>query len=167
MKTSGKPVPPGGTIGIIGGGQLGRMLALAAARLGLKTAIYNDAADAPAFQVTQTSVTAPYEDLDALARFADACDVVTFEFENLPAHAIAHLGEHVPVFPGAHALAVTQDRLSEKSFVEKLGLKTAPFFEVSSGFVPPGARCCSTPSTPPGLSAFHASASQRSSVFEL
>jgi 5-(carboxyamino)imidazole ribonucleotide synthase len=132
MKTSGKPVPPGGTIGIIGGGQLGRMLALAAARLGLKTAIYNDAPDAPAFQVTQTSVTAPYEDLDALARFADACDVVTFEFENLPAHAIAHLGEHVPVFPGAHALAVTQDRLSEKSFVEKLGLKTAPFFEVSS-----------------------------------
>jgi 5-(carboxyamino)imidazole ribonucleotide synthase len=132
MKTLGKPVPPGGTIGIIGGGQLGRMLALAAARLGLKTAIYNDAPDAPAFQVTQISVTAPYEDLDALARFADACDVVTFEFENLPAHAIAHLGEHVPVFPGAHALAVTQDRLSEKSFVEKLGLKTAPFFEVSS-----------------------------------
>ena len=132
MKTLNKPVPPGGTIGIIGGGQLGRMLALAAARLGLKTAIYNDAPDALAFQVTQTSVTAPYEDLDALARFADACDVVTFEFENLPAHAIAHLGEHVPVRPGAHALAVTQDRLSEKSFVEKLGLKTAPFFEVSS-----------------------------------
>ncbi|HWY66697.1 MAG TPA: 5-(carboxyamino)imidazole ribonucleotide synthase [Rhizomicrobium sp.] len=132
MKTLNKPVPPGGTIGIIGGGQLGRMLALAAARLGLKTAIYNDAADAPAFQVTQTSVTAPYEDLDALARFADACDVVTFEFENLPAHAIAHLEEHVPVRPGAHALATTQDRLTEKSFVEKLGLKTAPFFEVSS-----------------------------------
>jgi 5-(carboxyamino)imidazole ribonucleotide synthase len=138
MKTLNKPVPdnfivkPGGTIGIIGGGQLGRMLALAAARLGLKTAIYNDAPDAPAFQVTQTSVAAPYEDLDALARFADACDAVTFEFENLPAHAIAHLGEHVPVRPGAHALAVTQDRLSEKSFVEKLGLKTAPFFEVSS-----------------------------------
>jgi 5-(carboxyamino)imidazole ribonucleotide synthase len=132
MKTLNKPVPPGGTIGIIGGGQLGRMLAMAAARLGLKTAIYNDAPDAPAFQVTETSVTASYEDLDALARFADACDAVTFEFENLPAHAIAHLGEHVPVRPGAHALAVTQDRLSEKIFVEKLGLMTAPFFEVSS-----------------------------------
>jgi 5-(carboxyamino)imidazole ribonucleotide synthase len=132
MKALEKPIPPGGTIGIIGGGQLGRMLALAAARLGLKTAIYNDAADAPAFQVTQTSIAAPYEDLDALARFADACDAVTFEFENLPAHAIAHLAEHVPVRPGAHALAVTQDRLTEKSFVEKLGLKTAPFFEVSS-----------------------------------
>ncbi|HEX4177355.1 MAG TPA: 5-(carboxyamino)imidazole ribonucleotide synthase [Rhizomicrobium sp.] len=132
MKTLSKPVPPGGTIGIIGGGQLGRMLALAAARLGLKTAIYNDAPDAPAFQVTQTFVAAPYEDLDVLGRFADACDAVTFEFENLPAHAIAHLGEHVPVRPGAHALAVTQDRLSEKTFVERLGLKTAPFFEVSS-----------------------------------
>jgi 5-(carboxyamino)imidazole ribonucleotide synthase len=132
MKTLNKPVPPGGTIGIIGGGQLGRMLALAAARLGLKTAIYNDTADAPAFQVTQHSLAAPYDDLAMLAGFAEVCDVVTFEFENLPAHAIAHLGEHVPVRPGAHALAVTQDRLSEKSFVAKLGLKTAPFFEVSS-----------------------------------
>jgi len=132
MKTLDKPLPPGGTVGIIGGGQLGRMLALAAARLGLKTFIYNDTADAPAFQVTPHAMAAPYEDLQSLARFADACDVVTFEFENLPAHAIAHLGEHVPVRPGAHALAMTQDRLTEKTFVQKLGLKTAPFFEVSS-----------------------------------
>jgi 5-(carboxyamino)imidazole ribonucleotide synthase len=132
MKMLEKPLAPGGTIGIIGGGQLGRMLALAAARLGLKTSIYNDAPDAPAFQVTPHSTVGAYDDLEKLANFADACDVVTFEFENLPAHAIAHLGEHVPVRPGAHALAVTQDRLSEKTFVEKLGLKTAPFFEVSS-----------------------------------
>src|ERR1044071_843903 len=132
MKTLDRPVPPGGTIGIIGGGQLGRMLALAAGRLGLKAAIYNDTGDAPAFQVKPHSVAAPYEDLDRLGRFADACYVVTFEFENLPAHAIAHLAQHVPVRPGAHALATTQDRLSEKSFVESLGLKTAPFFEVSS-----------------------------------
>jgi 5-(carboxyamino)imidazole ribonucleotide synthase len=132
MKSLNKPLAPGGTIGIVGGGQLGRMLAMAAARLGLKTRIYNDALDAPAFQVTPWSVVAPYDDLERLAAFADACDVVTFEFENLPAHAIAHLGEHVPVRPGAHALAVTQDRLSEKTFVEKLGLKTAPFLEVSS-----------------------------------
>src|SRR5579859_5196604 len=116
MKSLIRPVSPGGTIGIIGGGQLGRMLALAAARLGLKTAIYNDAADAPAFQVTPHAIVAPYEDMDQLGRFADACDVVTFEFENLPAHAIAHLANHVPVRPGAHALATTQDRLSEKSF---------------------------------------------------
>ena len=132
MKTLNKPVPPGGTIGIIGGGQLGRMLAMAAARLGLKTYIYNDASDAPAFQVTGQSVAAPYDDLEKLAAFADACDAVTFEFENLPAHAIAHLAEHVPVRPGAQALAITQDRLSEKTFVEKLGLRTAPFFDVTS-----------------------------------
>jgi 5-(carboxyamino)imidazole ribonucleotide synthase len=108
------------------------MLSLAAARLGLKTCIYNDAPDAPAFQVTQQALTAPYDDLNMLAGFAEVCDAVTFEFENLPAHAIAHLAERVPVNPGAHALAITQDRLSEKTFVEKLGLKTAPFFEVSS-----------------------------------
>ena len=132
MKSRDTPVPPGGTIGIIGGGQLGRMLAMAAARLGLKSCIYNDTADAPAFQVTQQSLAAPYDDLNMLAAFADACDVVTFEFENLPAHAIAHMAEHVTVRPGAHALAMTQDRLTEKTFVEKLGLKTAPFFEVSS-----------------------------------
>lgn len=132
MKTLQKPVPPGGTIGIIGGGQLGRMLAMAAARLGLKTVIYNDAAGAPAFQATDRCVVAPYEDLDALGAFAAQCDAVTFEFENLPAHAIAHLESLVAVRPGASALATTQDRLSEKSFVAKLGLKTAPFFEVSS-----------------------------------
>ena len=133
MKTLNKPVPPGGTIGIIGGGQLGRMLAMAAARLGLKTYIYNDAADAPAFQVTNQSVAAPYDDLEKLATFADACDAVTFEFENLPAHAIAHLADHVAVRPGAEALAITQDRLSEKTFVERLGLKTAPFFRCDVG----------------------------------
>jgi 5-(carboxyamino)imidazole ribonucleotide synthase len=132
MKTLARPVPPGGTIGIVGGGQLGRMLALAAARLGLKTSIYDPQADAPAFQVTSHSASGAFDDLEKLAAFADACDVVTFEFENLPAHAIAHLAEHVPVRPGAKALAITQDRLSEKSFVAQLGLKTAPFFEASS-----------------------------------
>jgi hypothetical protein len=132
MKTLNTPIPPGGTIGIIGGGQLGRMLAMAAARLGMKTCIYNDAPDAPAFQVTDRSFAAPYDDLEKLAAFADACDAVTFEFENLPAHAIAHLADRVPVRPGAHALAITQDRLSEKTFVERLGLKTAPFFDVTS-----------------------------------
>ncbi|MBA2588968.1 MAG: 5-(carboxyamino)imidazole ribonucleotide synthase [Alphaproteobacteria bacterium] len=126
------PVPPGGTIGIVGGGQLGRMLAMAAARLGLQTCIYNDTPDAPAFQVTEQAMDAPYDDLEMLASFAEVCDAVTFEFENLPAHAIALLAERVPVNPGAHALAMTQDRLTEKSFVEKLGLKTAPFFDVTS-----------------------------------
>ncbi len=132
MKILQKPVPPGGMIGIVGGGQLGRMLAMAAARLGLRTCIFNDAPDAPAFQVTPHHVVAPYEDIAALAAFAARCDAVTFEFENLPAHAIAQLAEQVWVAPGAQALAITQDRLSEKSFVAKLGLKTAPFHEVSS-----------------------------------
>ena len=134
MKTLGKPVPPGGTIGIIGGGQLGRMLALAAARLGLRALIYSDTNDAPALQVVDGFTVGAYDDLERLSWFAemDRCDVVTFEFENIPAHAIEHLAQLVPVRPGAHALAVTQDRLSEKTFVEKLGLKTAPFFEVSS-----------------------------------
>ena len=132
MKKLDHPVPPGGTIGIVGGGQLGRMLAMAAARLGLQTCIYNDTPDAPAFQVTEQAMDAPYDDLDMLASFAEVCDAVTFEFENLPAHAIAHLAERVWVAPGAHALAMTQDRLTEKTFVEKLGLKTAPFFDVTS-----------------------------------
>lgn len=132
MKKLAKPVAPGGMIGIVGGGQLGRMLALAAARLGLRTCIYNDAPDAPAFQVTPHQVVAPFEDVAALEAFAARCDAVTFEFENLPAHAIAALAELVWVAPGAAALATTQDRLSEKSFIEKLGLPVAPFRDVSS-----------------------------------
>jgi 5-(carboxyamino)imidazole ribonucleotide synthase len=132
MMTLKKPVPPGGTIGIIGGGQLGRMLALAAARLGLKALVYNDEPDAPAFQVTPLQLAAPYDDRATLSGLANVCDAVTFEFENLPADAIAFLAERVPVRPGAAALATTQDRFNEKSFVAALGLKTAPFFAVSS-----------------------------------
>ena len=126
------PVPPGGTIGIVGGGQLGRMLAMAAARLGLNSCIFNDTPDAPAFQVTPHHVVAAYDDIAALEAFAARCDAVTFEFENLPAHAIARLADLVWVAPPARALAITQDRLSEKSFIAGLGLKTAPFREVSS-----------------------------------
>jgi 5-(carboxyamino)imidazole ribonucleotide synthase len=132
MKILEKPVPPGGTIGIIGGGQLGRMLALAAARLGLKALIYNDEPNAPAFQVTPLQLAAPYDDRATLAGLANVCHAVTFEFENLPADAIAFLAERVPVRPGAGALATTQDRFNEKSFVAALGLKTAPFFAVST-----------------------------------
>ena len=132
MKQLEKPVPPGGVIGIIGSGQLGRMLALAAARLGLKALIYSDEADAPAFQVTPLQLVAPYDDRATLAGLANVCDAVTFEFENLPADAIAFLADQVPVRPGAKALATTQDRFTEKSFVAALGLQTAPFFEVSS-----------------------------------
>jgi len=125
-------VKPGGIIGIIGGGQLGRMLALAAARLGLKTCIYNDEADAPAFQVTPLQVAASYDDRNMLTGFAQLCDVITFEFENLPADQLSYLAGLKPLRPGVNALSVLQDRFSEKSFVESLGLRTAPFAQVST-----------------------------------
>jgi 5-(carboxyamino)imidazole ribonucleotide synthase len=132
IKTLAKPVPPGGVIGIIGGGQLGRMLAMAASRLGLKAAIYNDENHAPAFQVTPLQIAAAYDDRNMLTGFAEICDVITFEFENLPADAIAVLESMKPVRPGHRALETTQDRFSEKTFVQSLGLKTAPFAAVGS-----------------------------------
>ena len=128
-------VPPGGTIGILGGGQLGRMLALAAARLGLKTHIYSPEDDAPAFQVSATHTQASFDDKAALEAFAAACDVVTFEFENVPARTLDILAAFKPVFPSAATLAVTQDRFEEKSFVTSLGLETAPFQKVDGGAV--------------------------------
>ncbi|MBV9418440.1 MAG: 5-(carboxyamino)imidazole ribonucleotide synthase [Alphaproteobacteria bacterium] len=124
------PVSPGGTIGILGGGQLGRMLALAAARLGFRTHVYADAADSPAFQVASGHTLAVFDDHTALSRFAKACDVVTFEFENIPATTVDYVSDMVPVRPGASCLRVTQDRFAEKTFVTTLGLKTPPFFAV-------------------------------------
>ncbi len=121
---------PGSTIGILGGGQLGRMLALAAAPLGLKTHVLCPDADSPAFQVCDAHVCAAYDDFDALDRFAAGVDVVTYEFENVPLATAERLSMHVPVLPGAKALAITQDRLLEKSFVRDLGIGTAPFASV-------------------------------------
>src|SRR3984957_2465061 len=129
MRSLDKPVKPGGVIGILGGGQLGRMLAMAAARLGLKTCIYNDENHAPAFQVTPLQVAARYDDRNMLQGFAEICDVLTFEFENIPAESIEFLAGLKPVRPGVKALASTQDRFAEKSFVASLGLATAPFFD--------------------------------------
>ena len=122
-----KPVPPGGVIGIIGGGQLGRMLAMAAARLGLKAAIYNDENHAPAFQVTPLQIAAPYDDRNMLTGFAEICDVITFEFENLPVRGHRPSGEPEAGAAGRRALEITQDRLSKKTLSQSLGLKTAPF----------------------------------------
>jgi len=127
------PVPPGGTIGILGGGQLGRMLALAAARLGLRTHIYappNE--DAPAFQVSAAQAVGAFDDKATLAKFAQSCDVVTFEWENVPVATVETIAQIKPVFPGAATLGMTQDRLAEKIFIRGLGLKTAPFQNVSS-----------------------------------
>ena len=132
MPNAEQPLAPGGTIGILGGGQLGRMLALAAARIGLKSHIYAPDGDCPAAQVTDTMTCAAYEDAAALRRFAATVDVVTYEFENVPTAADTVLADTVPVYPDAHALAVAQDRLTEKTFMRDLGIATAPFAEVGS-----------------------------------
>ena len=127
------PVPPGGTIGILGGGQLGRMLALATARLGLKTHIYSPPGeDAPAFQVSDAQTCASFDDAAALIQFAQVCDAVTFEWENVPVQTVEAIAAIEAVFPNAATLRVTQDRFEEKSFITSLGLKTAPFLNVTS-----------------------------------
>ena len=123
---------PGATIGILGGGQLGRMLALAAARLGLKCHIYDPAEGGPAMQVAAARTCAPFDDEAALTAFARACDVVTFEFENIPYTALNTIGAITPVRPGRRALEVSQDRLVEKGFLADLGIKTAPYHAISS-----------------------------------
>ena len=126
----GAPLPPGSTIGILGGGQLGRMLAVAASRLGLKTHIYSDEAGVPAFDVAAAKTVGPYTDADAIARFADAVDVVTCEFENVPAETLEAASRVAPVFPGAKSFAVAQDRLAEKDFITGLGIPVAPYAHV-------------------------------------
>ena len=126
-----KALPPGSTIGILGGGQLGRMLVLAAARLGLRTHVYSDDPDSPAFDVTGRATHGSYTDLPHLEVFAREVDVVTYEFENLPVEAARHLAQFVPVRPGARALEAAQDRLVEKQFMDGLGIAVAPFAEVS------------------------------------
>ncbi|WP_429930856.1 5-(carboxyamino)imidazole ribonucleotide synthase [Agrobacterium vitis] len=120
------------TIGIIGGGQLGRMLAMAAARLGLKTIVLEPQADCPAAQVANRQIIADYADEAALAELAASCDVVTYEFENVPVTAAEALARSVPVYPPAKALAVSQDRVSEKRFLNDNGIATAPFRTVDS-----------------------------------
>jgi 5-(carboxyamino)imidazole ribonucleotide synthase len=128
-----KIVAPNGTIGILGGGQLGRMLALAAARLGLKCHIYCPEEDAPASAVSAKTTIGSYTDAAALERFGRCVDAVTYEFENVPAETVeilTHAG--VIVAPGAKALAVAQDRLIEKQFARSLGAATAPFEAVDS-----------------------------------
>lgn len=126
-------IRPGATLGIIGGGQLGRMLALAAARLGLNVHVFAPEADSPAFAVAAYRTCAAYDDDAALIAFAKAVDVVTYEFENVPRRSAEIVGSFAPLFPDARALATTQDRLSEKTFVSGLGIATAPFHPVSDG----------------------------------
>jgi 5-(carboxyamino)imidazole ribonucleotide synthase len=131
-EVAARRLKPGDTVGILGGGQLGRMLALAAAPLGLKCHIFAPEADSPAFEVAAARTVAAYDDTAALERFAAAVDVVTLEFENVPVEAVAHLEQLAPVRPGARALAVAQDRLAEKTLAQRLGAGTAPFAAVET-----------------------------------
>ncbi|MEO1274576.1 MAG: 5-(carboxyamino)imidazole ribonucleotide synthase [Pseudomonadota bacterium] len=123
-------IAPGGTVGILGGGQLGRMLAGAAARLGLKAAIYDPDPGAPARDVAAWDRIGAWDDAAALRSFAAAVDVVTYEFENVALSAVDTVADIAPVRPGRRALEVSQDRLTEKSFLRELGLATAPFVDV-------------------------------------
>jgi 5-(carboxyamino)imidazole ribonucleotide synthase len=141
------PVPPGGTIGILGGGQLGRMLALAAARLGLKTRVFCDDPNAPAFQVCDGHTVGKFDDAEAVAAFARDCDAVTFEFENVPAATAERIAQAKSVNPCAKALQVTQDRVTEKDFLRDAGLKTARYFSVTSeDYFETAVLMCGTPS---------------------
>jgi 5-(carboxyamino)imidazole ribonucleotide synthase len=123
---------PGDTIGIVGGGQLGRMLAMAAARLGLRCRVFSPDPDSPAFDVVASATCAEYADVEALELFAGDVDVITYEFENVPAASAMILAARRPVLPNRAILETTQDRLIEKDFVTKLGIKTADYADVSS-----------------------------------
>ncbi|MBB4236727.1 5-(carboxyamino)imidazole ribonucleotide synthase [Rhizobium esperanzae] len=120
------------TIGIIGGGQLGRMLAIAAARLNFRTIILEPQTDCPAAQLANRQIVAAYDDPAALAELAHACDIVTYEFENVPVAAAETLSASVPVYPPPKALEAAQDRLVEKRFLNGCGISTARFHAVDS-----------------------------------
>ncbi|WP_068306832.1 5-(carboxyamino)imidazole ribonucleotide synthase [Pararhodobacter sp. CCB-MM2] len=121
---------PGSVIGILGGGQLGRMLSVAASRLGLRCHIYEPGANPPAGHVAETVTTAAWDDEAALRAFAASVDVITYEFENIPTATLDLLESLRPVRPNRRALAVSQDRLTEKDFLTGLGLRTAPYRDV-------------------------------------
>jgi 5-(carboxyamino)imidazole ribonucleotide synthase len=123
---------PGDTIGILGGGQLGRMLAMAAARLGLRCQVFSPDPESPAFDVVLNATCAEYADVEALELFANDVDVITYEFENVPAAAAMILAARRPLLPDRKILETTQDRLAEKDFVKQLGIGTADYADVSS-----------------------------------
>ncbi len=125
-------IPPGSTIGIIGGGQLGRMSAIAAAEMGYRTHIFTPDHHAPAIHVATSSTVAPYTDSAALQSFTSRVDVITFEFENIPHSTAKHLAQHVPVRPSWEVLHLSQNRLREKNFIRSLGIQTTPYERITS-----------------------------------
>ena len=122
-----RAIAPGATIGILGGGQLGRMTALAAANLGYRCHVFCQSADEPAAQVAAATTLAPFDDTDALDAFAARIDVATLEFENVPIATLERIAAHTPVHPSPAVQAVAQNRLREKTFANELGIATAPF----------------------------------------
>ena len=123
-------IPPGSTIGIIGGGQLGRMLSIAAAQLGYKTHIYDPHEQNCADDVAAYMTRAAFESAEAIERFGDSVDVATYEFENLPAKPLKALGDKLK--PGIRSLAIAQDRATEKEFIEQCSARVAPWRSVAS-----------------------------------
>ena len=123
-------LPPGSTIGIVGGGQLGRMMAQAAARLGYRCHVYDPHAHPCAAEVAGAFTRAAFDDQAALGAFAASCDVVTYEFENLPVAPLASLGDKLR--PGPRSLSVAQDRAAEKEFIERCGARVAPWQRIDS-----------------------------------
>jgi len=122
----------GATIGILGGGQLGRMLSVAASRLGFKTHIFEPGANPPAAHVADRVTTADYDDAEALNAFARSVDVITYEFENIPTSALDILENIRPIHPNREALRVSQDRITEKDFLANLGLTPSPYAAVDT-----------------------------------
>jgi 5-(carboxyamino)imidazole ribonucleotide synthase len=128
-----RPIPPGATLGILGGGQLGRMFALEAKRMGYRVVTLDPSADSPCGQVADRQIEAEYADRAALAELAKASDVITYEFENVDAAAVEFLeGLGKPVRPGSKVLRTTQDRLLEKEFLRSAGLGVTEFRSVAS-----------------------------------
>lgn len=130
--SSQNPLPPGSTIGILGGGQLGRMLAMAAARLGLRARVFADRAEDPSVHVTANPVVAAYDDVEAVAAFAAGVDLVTYEFENVSLALAAAAAGCAPLAPSARSLDVTQDRLHERRFLADLEIACAPWRAVET-----------------------------------
>src|SRR5688572_26552796 len=125
-----EPILPGSAVGVLGSGQLGRMFAIAARRMGYRVHTLSPDTDTPTGQVADVEVTADYDDLDAIRAFARSVSVVTFEFENVPAAAAQAAAEFAPVRPGGNVLHVTQHRLREKTFLRDAGLPVTPFRQV-------------------------------------
>ena len=126
------PIAPGSVIGIVGGGQLGRMTAVAAAKLGYRVHVFTPEVDSPTEQVCERAVVAAYDDMAAIKDFGQGVDVITFEFENVPSETVRKLAEYAPVRPSWECLSICQDRTKEKTFAGELGIETAPWIEVKS-----------------------------------